>query len=142
MITELDREGIQGILPHRYPFPLIDRVRIDGMRAIGVCDDPSKRLLTVYLPDGRVAPNPLIIEALAEVGAVALLSLPEYVGKLAILTGSRKWKFRPVERGYPMVLNAELTRLRSDFGRGSCVAISNGLLVAKGEISFGIMDRS
>src|SRR5437016_964125 len=98
--TVLSRAQIQAIIPHREPFIFVDRiVEVEyGKRAVGILEDPARAgqafWLQGHFPGFPVMPGALIIEALAEVGAVAALGLPENRGRLAILTGVDNWRFR------------------------------------------------
>lgn len=138
----LDRAGIQEIIPHRDPFPWVDEVTLrKGETTTGVAYHPEE-ILAVPGGDGRLWPKVLILEALTEVGAVDLLSRPEYRGKIAILTGfGKKGKLRPFTPGQPLVFETKLLRLRPNFGRAAGVVTSGGQLVVKTEVHFGIIDK-
>ena len=87
-------------------------------------------------------PGAIIVEALAEVGGVAALGLEANRGKLAMLTGLDKWKFRtPARPGDSLRLETELIRLRGNYGRAAARATIGEQTVAEGEISFAILDR-
>lgn len=144
----LTREQIQAIIPHREPFIFIDRiVEIEyGKRAVGILDDLSKAehqfWLKGHFPSFPVLPGAILVEALAEVGAVAALGLPENRGKVAILTGLDRWRFRQaVQPGTQVRLEAELTRMRQRFGVGHLRAVgADGKIIAEGDMSFAIVD--
>jgi 3-hydroxyacyl-[acyl-carrier-protein] dehydratase len=88
-------------------------------------------------------PGALLVEALAEVGAVAALGLPENQGKVAVLTGLDRWRFRrPALPGQAVRLEVRLTARRSNYGRGHATATSAGDVLAEGEISFMLVERS
>ncbi|HUZ78952.1 MAG TPA: 3-hydroxyacyl-ACP dehydratase FabZ [Chloroflexota bacterium] len=142
----LSREGIEALIPHRAPFLFVDRIESVeyGRRAVGWMDDVGRHqhLLAGHFPGWPVLPGAILVEALAEVGAVAALGLDAYRGKLAVLAGLDGWKFRrTVAPGDAVRLEAELLRLRSTFGRGWLRATVGGKLAAEGELSFGIIDR-
>ena len=142
----LTRAEIERLIPHREPFIFLDRI-VEcefGVRAVGEIDDVAQyeeHVLRGHFPSFPVLPGAIIVEALAEVGAVAALGLPENVGKLAMLTGLDNWKFRrPARPGDRLRLETTLIRARGRFGRGKGVATSGGKLVAEGELSFVIVD--
>jgi len=134
------------ILPHREPFLFVDRiVEVEyGKRAVGVIDDVSRYepQFQGHFPGYIVMPGAIILEALAEVGAVAALGLPENKGKIAMLAGIEHWRFRyPARPGKPIFLEATLERVRGRYGRGHVRAMSEDKIVAEGELSFVILDK-
>ncbi|MCY4113431.1 MAG: 3-hydroxyacyl-ACP dehydratase FabZ [Chloroflexi bacterium] len=143
----LDRAAIEAVIPHREPFLFVDRiVEIEyGRRAVGYIDDVGSlqaNVLRGHFPGFPVMPGVIIVEALAQVGGVAALGLPENCDKIAMLTGLDKWKFRtPARPGDQVRLETELLRVRANFGRGRGRATIGDALVAEGEISFAIVDR-
>ncbi|MFN8533737.1 MAG: 3-hydroxyacyl-ACP dehydratase FabZ [Dehalococcoidia bacterium] len=145
-MPSLSREEIEALIPHREPFIFLDRI-IEcefGVRAVGEIDDVSQyqeHVLRGHFPAFPVLPGAIIVEALAEVGAVAALGLPENRGKIAMLTGLDGWKFRhPARPGDKVRLETTLIRSRGRFGKGKGVATIDGKLVAEGEVSFAIVD--
>jgi len=147
--TTLSREQIQEIIPHRDPFLFVDRIiEVEyGKRAVGILDDLEKTnhkfWIKGHFPSFPVIPGAILLEALAEVGAVAALGLPENKGKLAMLTGVDNWRFRHAAiPGKQIRLEAELTRMRHKFGTGHVRAITtDAVVLAEGDLSFGIVDR-
>jgi 3-hydroxyacyl-[acyl-carrier-protein] dehydratase len=147
--TILTRQQIQEIIPHREPFIFIDRiVELEyGKRAVGMLDDFSKTQheywVRGHFPGFAVVPGAILVEALAEVGAIAALGLPDNRGKIAMLTGLDKWRFRrAVLPGSEVRLEAELTRMRRNFGIGHARALdAAGQVLAEGDLSFAIVDR-
>ena len=145
-IDRLDRRGIEAIIPHREPFIFVDEiVEVEyGRRAVGLIHDVAAfdRVLSGHFPGYPVMPGALLVEALAEVGAVAALGLPENRGKIAVLTGLDSWRFRrPALPGVEVRLETVLTARRSNYGKGHAMASSDLGLLAEGDISFAIVDR-
>ncbi|MCX6022558.1 MAG: 3-hydroxyacyl-ACP dehydratase FabZ [Chloroflexi bacterium] len=145
---QLDRLGIQQIIPHREPFLFVDRIiEVEyGKRAVGVLDDVGRPeygyWLKGHFPGFPVMPGALIIEALAEVGAVAALGLPANQGKIAVLTGIEKCRFRGMASpGKQIRLEATMTRIRSNYGWGHVVASAGDEMLAEADLSFAIIDR-
>jgi 3-hydroxyacyl-[acyl-carrier-protein] dehydratase len=142
----LSRAEIEAIIPHRSPFLFVDRIsEIEyGKRAVGWIDDVGQHalILSGHFPGFPVLPGAILVEALAEVGAVAALGLEGYRGKIGVLAGLDGWKFRRMARpGDQVRLEAELLRLRGNFGKGSLRATVDGEVAAEGEMTFGIIDR-
>ena len=142
----LSRADIEAIIPHRDPFLFVDRItELElGRRAVGWIDDVGRHqlILSGHFPGFPVLPGAILVEALAEVGAVAALGQEAYRGKLAVLAGLDGWKFRRMARpGDQVRLEAELLRLRANFGKGRLVATIAGETAAEGELTFGLVDR-
>ena len=137
----LDINDIQKIIPHRYPFLLVDCVEEmePGVRAVGYkkCNDERAHFFQGHFPQQPVMPGVLIIEALAQVGAIAVLSLPENKGKLAFFGGIKNAKFRKqVIPGDRLRLETEIIKCKGPMGIGKAVATVDGKLAAEAEISF------
>lgn len=139
---ELDANQIQEIIPHRPPFLLVDRITdyepgqwAKGIKAVTV----NEPFFAGHFPQYHVMPGVLIIEALAQVGAVAILSLPENKGKLAFFGGIKNARFkRQVRPGDVLELSCELTERRGPIGHGKAVAKVNGKIAAQGELTFAV----
>jgi 3-hydroxyacyl-[acyl-carrier-protein] dehydratase len=138
----LDRDGIKAIIPHREPFLLIDRISSfePGLRAAGELDVTEDMFwVPGHFPDYAVMPGVLIVEACAQVGAVALLSLPENQGKIALFAGvdAVRWK-RQVRPGETIRMECEITKRRGPIGFGDAKAWVGDELACSGELMFAI----
>jgi len=140
----LDSRQIQQIIPHRYPMLLVDRIIEieEGVRAVGIKNvSHGDAFFVGHFPAFPVMPGVLIIEALAQVGAVALLRVPEHRGKIPFFAGIDGVRFKkPVVPGDVLRLEVELGRFRSGFGKGTATATVDGVLAAKGELLFALGD--
>lgn len=138
----LDSREIMSIIPHRYPFLLVDRITglLPGEKAVGWKNvSVNEPFFQGHFPGEPVMPGVLIIEALAQVGAVAVLSLEENKGKLALFAGINKFRFRQVVRpGDRLELSVTLTASRGSMGRGDGEAKVDGKVVASGELWFAV----
>lgn len=138
----LDKAAIEAIIPHRHPFLLIDRIEEyePGVSAVGVLDvTPEMFWVPGHFPEYAVMPGVLIVEALAQAGAVALLSVPENQGKLAFFAGIDKVRFkRQVVPGDSVRLECRITKVRGPIGFGDARASVNGELACSGELMFAI----
>lgn len=138
----LSNPEIQAIIPHRYPFLLVDRiVEIeDGVRAVGIkAVTANEPFFQGHFPGYPVMPGVLIVEALAQVGAVVLLSKAENKGKIALFAGIDGFRFRKqVFPGDVLRLEVELTKMRGPVGKGTARATVDGGVVASGEMMFAI----
>ncbi len=139
---ELNIEQIQALLPHRYPFLLVDRITecTPGQGARGVkCVTANEPFFQGHFPHYKVMPGVLIIEALAQVGAVAILSVPENRGKLALFGGIKNARFKQqVRPGDVLELECELTAQRGPVGFGTATAKVNGKTACKAELTFAL----
>ncbi len=138
----LDTAGIKEIIPHRDPFLLVDRVEelVPGERAVGYLDVSDNAFwVPGHFPGYAVMPGVLIVEALAQVGAVALLSVPENRGRIALFAGIDKVRFkRQVRPGDTLRLELTVTKTRGPIGFGSARASVDGELACSGELMFAI----
>ncbi|MDD2361804.1 MAG: 3-hydroxyacyl-ACP dehydratase FabZ [Oscillospiraceae bacterium] len=139
---ELNSNQIQEIIPHRYPFLLVDRITDfePGKWAKGLkCVSVNEMHFCGHFPQEHVMPGVLIIEALAQVGAIAVLSLEENRGKTAYFGGIKDARFkRKVIPGDLLELEVEMTRMRGPVGIGSAVARVNGEIAARAELTFAL----
>jgi len=138
----LDRAAIEAIIPHRHPFLLVDRVveLTEGVSAVGELDVTEDAFwVPGHFPDYAVMPGVLIVEALAQCGAVAMLSLEENKGRLAFFAGIDKVRFkRQVVPGDTLRLECAITKTRGPIGWGEAKATIDGELVCSGELMFAI----
>ncbi len=138
----LDRSAIEAIIPHRDPFLLVDRIieHEPGVSAVGELDVRENAFwVPGHFPEYAVMPGVLIVEALAQAGAVALLSLEENRGKLAFFAGIDKVRFkRQVVPGDVLRLECSITKTRGPIGFGEAKASVDGELVCSGELMFAI----
>ena len=133
---------IMEIIPHRYPFLLIDTIEElqPGVRALGKkCVSMNEPYFQGHFPGNPVMPGVLIIEALAQVGAVAILSQPEWKGRTAYFAGIDKAKFRQkVLPGDVLILEMEIIKVKGPVGVGKATATVNGKVAATAELTFAI----
>lgn len=138
----LDSNQIQEILPHRWPFQIVDKITEcePGKMARGIkCVSVNEAQFCGHFPQYHVMPGVLIIEALAQVGAVALLTMDEFKGKTAFFGGIKNARFKQqVRPGDVLELECELIRLRGSVGIGKGVARVDGKIAAQGEFTFAI----
>ncbi|MEC0281983.1 3-hydroxyacyl-ACP dehydratase FabZ [Terribacillus saccharophilus] len=137
-----DVQQIKEIIPHRYPFLLVDQITEieEGKRAVG------KKNVTInepffqgHFPDYSVMPGVLILEALAQTGAFAMLMKEENKGKIGFLAGVDKCRFkRQVVPGDTLKLEVEIVRLKGPIGKGKATATVDGELACEAEITFAI----
>lgn len=139
---ELNIQEIMEIIPHRPPFLLVDKITDcePGKYARGVkCVTMNEPFFQGHFPGHPVMPGVLIIESLAQCGAVAILSLPGNRGKLAFFGGIKNARFkRQVVPGDILELSCELTAQRGSVGFGTAVARVDGKVAAQGELTFAI----
>ena len=142
----LNQEAIMKILPHRYPFLLVDKiVELEpGRRAVGLKNvSGNEPFFPGHFPGQPVLPGVLIVEALAQTGAVALLSQPDLQGKIAFFAGIDNCRFRrPVVPGDQLQLEAVLTKIRGSIGKGRGTAMVGSDLTAEWEFTFALIDKS
>lgn len=139
---KLDREQIKEIIPHRDPFLLIDEVveMEEGKRIIAIkYVREEEYYFQGHFPQEKVMPGVLIVEALAQAGAVAILSMEEHRGKIAYFGGIKEAKFRQkVFPGDTLRLEVVMERLRSKAGYGKAKAYLGDKLACECEIMFAI----
>ncbi|MCA0991257.1 3-hydroxyacyl-ACP dehydratase FabZ [Pseudalkalibacillus hwajinpoensis] len=138
----LDSQEIKKIIPHRYPFLLVDRILEveEEVRAVGIKNvTANEEFFNGHFPDYPVMPGVLIVEALAQVGAVAMLKKEDNQGKLAFFTGIDKCRFkRQVKPGDQLRLEVEIIRIKGPIGKGKATATVDGEVAAEAEIMFAL----
>ena len=135
----MDIKEIMEIIPHRYPFLLIDKVEsLEGNKIVAIKNvTVNENYFQGHFPAEAVMPGVLIIEALAQTGAVAILSKNEFKGKIAYFAGIDKAKFRrKVIPGDILRLEVEITKLRGRAGIGYGIAYVDDKKVCEGELTF------
>ncbi len=142
----LTTQEIMAIIPHRYPFLLIDRILElePGVRAVG------EKLVSIgepyfqgHFPDYPVMPGVLQVEALAQTACVAALVLPENKGKIGLFAGLDKVRFKRLVRpGDTLRLEVRFEKIRMGIGKGKGVATVDGQLACEAELIFALAERS
>ena len=136
---------IQSILPHRYPFLLVDRIlELEPMKkAVGIKNvTANEEFFQGHFPGHPVMPGALILEAMAQVGGVAMLYNEEFRGQLALFAGMDRVKFRkPVVPGDQLRMTAEVVKLRTSMGKIWAEAYVDGQIAAEGEFLFALVKK-
>ena len=140
----LDARAIERIIPHRYPMLLIDRVieLEPGKRAVAIKNvTRNEWFFEGHFPQQPIMPGVLIIEALAQTGAVAALSAEQFQGKLGLFAGIDGVRFRrQVAPGDQLHLEVTLERIRGPIGKAVASATVDGELAASGTLTFAMVD--
>jgi len=141
----LENKDIQKIIPHRYPFLLVDRIIEieEGVRAVGIKNVTfNEPFFQGHFPGQPIMPGVLIIEALAQVGAVALLSLEENKGKLALFAGIEEARFkRQVLPGDTLRLEVKIDSMRRNIGKGTAVAYVDDAIACRATLTFALTNQ-
>ena len=141
-MMQYNTNQIAAILPHRYPFALVDRI-VDGEEgkwAKGIkCVSANEPFFQGHFPQYHVMPGVLIIEALAQVGAVAVLSMPEHKGKIGFLGAIKNARFRrQVTPGDVLELTCTITRQKGSVAGAEAEAVVNGQQAVTAELTFAL----
>ena len=138
----LDIEQIKEIIPHRYPFLLVDKIVEfeEGVKSVGIKNVTiNEPFFNGHFPEYPVMPGVLIVEALAQVGATSILQKEENKGKIGFLAGLDKVRFkRQVKPGDQLRLEVEITRVKGPIGKGKGIATVDGEVACEAEITFAI----
>lgn len=141
----LDIKGVMGILPHRYPFLLVDRiVEFDGdQKAVGVkCVTVNEPFFQGHFPGHPVMPGVLQLEAMAQVASIVMMRKTENSGQIGYFMSADEVKFRkPVFPGDTIFIHVEMLVARRNLGKAACKCVVNGEVVSEGVLLFGIINR-
>lgn len=139
----MDSLAIRELLPHRYPFLLVDRIieLEPGVKSVGIKNvTANEPFFQGHFPEYPVMPGVLIVEAMAQTGGVALMVLEEYKDKLALFAGINEVRFkRQVKPGDTLVMTVELGQFRRGIGTCKATATVDGELACKGELMFALI---
>lgn len=138
----MDIQQIKATIPHRYPFLLVDKVTEieEGKRVVGYKNVTiNEPFFQGHFPEHPVMPGVLILESLAQVGAIAVLGMEENKGKIGFLAGVDKCRFkRQVVPGDQLKLEVEILRMKGPIGKGKAIATVDGEVACQAEIMFAI----
>ena len=142
MLSNID---IQKIIPHRYPFLLVDKItEIEyGKRAIGIKNvTVNEPFFQGHFPGNPIMPGVLIVEAMAQVGAVSILGMEQNKGKLGVFTGTDNLRFRrQVVPGDVLRMEVEMLAFKRGIGKAKAEAYVGDELAASGELMFAIIEN-
>jgi 3-hydroxyacyl-[acyl-carrier-protein] dehydratase len=141
-LKSYDINDIMELIPHRQPFLFVDRIEVTEEGKMGT----GYKMVTInepffqgHFPGNPVMPGVIIIETMAQVGAVILLARDDFKGKTPYFAGINKFRFkRKVKPGDVLKMDVEITKLRGSIGIGQGVAFVNGEVAAEGEFLFAI----
>jgi beta-hydroxyacyl-ACP dehydratase FabZ len=145
IMSRLDIEAIRDILPHRFPFLLVDRIEeLEAERIVGIKNvTVNEPFFVGHFPDYPVMPGVLIVEAMAQVAGVLVLSgIPDRKNKLVLLAGVDGAKFRkPVRPGDQLRIEMKLLKRKTTLAKMSGTASVDGVIVAEAEMFCVLADR-
>lgn len=140
----LDINEVMKILPHRYPFLMVDRVidfeenKITGLKNVSI----NEPFFQGHFPDHPIMPGVLQLEGMAQVSSILMLRKPENLGKIGYFLSADNVKWRkPVMPGDTLITEAETTKVRGNIGQTRCRCLVNGEVVSEAELKFALFDR-
>jgi UDP-3-O-[3-hydroxymyristoyl] N-acetylglucosamine deacetylase/3-hydroxyacyl-[acyl-carrier-protein] dehydratase len=142
---ELDTARLMKILPHRYPFLMIDKIiKIDGARIVGLKNVTiNEPYFQGHFPNHPIMPGVLQLEAIAQVAGIMMLRQADNFGKLAYFMSAESVRWRkPVRPGDTLIIDVELTKSRGKIGKAKGTCLVNGETVSEAEVTFMLIDRS
>lgn len=141
----LNIDQIKELIPHRYPFLLVDRIlELEaGKKAIGIKNvSANEPFFQGHFPQYPIMPGVLIIEAMAQVGCVAMMSLDENKGKLGVFAGIDKARFKKeVRPGDTLKMEVEMLSVRRNIGKAVAKAFVDGELACSAELMFALVEK-
>lgn len=141
----LNIDQIKELIPHRYPFLLVDKVieLEEGKRAVGIKNvTANEPFFQGHFPDYPIMPGVLIIEAMAQVGCVAMMSIDENKGKLGVFAGLDKIRFKKeVRPGDTLTMEVEMLSVRRNIGKATAKAFVGEELACTGELVFALVQK-
>ena len=139
-MTHMDKAAIEAVLPHRDPMLLVDEVlELTPGKRVVACRTVTADDCAGHFPGNPIMPGVKMVEALAQCGAVAVLSQPENRGKLALFAGIDDVRFKRVVRpGETLTLECEIESVRGPIGRGRAKATVDGQLAVRGTLTFAV----
>ena len=141
----LNNIEIQKLIPHRYPFLLVDKIieLEEGKKAIGIKNVTiNEPFFQGHFPGNPLMPGVLIVEAMAQVGAVAVMTLEENKDKLGVFTGIDKIRFKKqVRPGDTLRMEVEMITMRRGIGKAEAVAYVGDEIACKGVLMFGLVEN-
>lgn len=142
----LNVDEIKKIIPHRYPFLLVDKIveLEEGKKAVGIKNvTVNEPFFQGHFPDYPLMPGVLIVEAMAQVGAVAMMTVEENKGKLGVFTGIDKVRFRKeVRPGDTLKMEVEMINMRRGIGKAEAKAYVGDELACSGTLMFALVDKN
>jgi 3-hydroxyacyl-[acyl-carrier-protein] dehydratase len=145
-VDVVDINTIKSLIPHRYPFLLVDRVTSiePGVRAKGYKNlTANEQFFEGHFPFKPIMPGVLMVEALAQLGCIALLMKEEWRGKLGVFTGIDGFRFRTMATpGDRLDLEVELLKIKGPIGKLKATARVGDQIACEGEISFAMIDKN